>query len=401
MEIDNEYHRTSTVASSQKNFNAQVAVNDNLYEIAIRYSNGTKPHETAKKTKTQSKNSQNPNSTENANAAQRARNLAVTPSTSTRSQKLSSAKSKSDANKANLNWPIEQLAEPSTIAAQVKGVAQNNRKPVKLPHGVVPFQSNLDAIQLYDDTNKANSVENNRYSNIINEAVEDNNNNEVKHDADVSNELQNVNGDSDTGAREENDSNGFVMDEHNNHMQKPLRHPNNDALNGKVDEFSLKLHENNAENSIHIANDEDLQIALKGDNLKNEVNEDQGKAYPDEANLQADEVDEDGKYFNDTLRLTAHKRTHFDFIHFISFFFKNRWWVHRPISSEARKTGTWSCLNIRCVNVFFPPLLDKFVHYIWFKCHWTFLCDKSQTFVQVRKIKNLKTKNLNMVFYVF
>lgn len=286
MEIDNEYHRSSTVASSQKNFKSQVAVNDNLYEISIKYNNGSKS-DGLHAVNTKSKKSQNPNSTENVNTALlRARNLAVTPSTSTRSQKLSNSKNKIDKNKENILWPVEQLAEPSTIAAQIKAVAQNNRKPVKLPHGVVPFQNNLDAIQLYDDNNKANSVENNRYSNIINEAVEVNNN-EQKHDADVSNELQNANGDSDTGAREENDSNGFVMDDHNNHMQKPL-------LNNKVDGFNLKLNENNnVENSIHLANDEDLQIPLKGDKLKHEVNDDQGKAYPDEVNFQVE--DEDGK----------------------------------------------------------------------------------------------------------
>lgn len=303
MESNINYKRSSTVPSSHKNFNSQVAVNDNLYEIAIKYSNVSngeqkvKAHD-ANGQQDESKKSQNPNSTENVNSALRANNLAVTPSTSTRSQKLSSANSKvADANKGNALWPIEQLAEPSTTAAQIKGVAQNNRKPVKLPHGVVPFQSNLDAIQMYDENNnnnnKANSLENNRYSNIINEAVEENANEPQKHNVDTSNELQNINGDSDTGAHEENDSNGFVVDEHNNHVQKPLRHQQNDVLNNKVDEFNGKLNnENNVENSLHIANDEDLRIPLKGDKLKNEVNDDQGKAYPDEVNFQVE--DEDG-----------------------------------------------------------------------------------------------------------
>lgn len=288
----------STIASSQKNFNSQVAVNDNLYEISIKYNNGSKTLANDEKMKNgghsvnkKSKTSQNPNSTENVSIALKANNLAVTPSTSTRSQKLLSSKTKVDTKKENIVWPVEQLAEPSTIAAQIKAVVQNNRKPVKLPHGVVPFQSNLDAIQLYDDNNKANSVENNRYSNVINEAVEENN--EPKHNAEISNELQNANGDNDTGAREENDSNGFVVDEHNNHMQKPMRRQNNEVLNSKVDEFNVKLNDNNVENSIHIANDEDLQIPLKGDKLKNEVNEDQGKAYPDE-NFQVE--DEDGEF---------------------------------------------------------------------------------------------------------
>lgn len=289
------YKRLSTVPSSHKNFNSQVAVNDNLYEISIKYSNDSKTAENGEKVKNddvdkKSKKSQNPNSTENVNVALKANNLAVTPSTSTRSQKLLGSKSKMlDAKKENILWPIEQLAEPSTIAAQIKAVAQNNRKPVKLPHGVVPFQNNLDAIQLYDDhhNNKVNSVENNRYSNIINEAVEEN---EPKHGGETSNELQNINADSDTGAHEENDSN-----EHNNHMQKPLRHQTNDVLNNKNAELNVKLNnENNVENSLHIANDEDLQIPLKGDKLKNEVNDDQGKAYPDEVNFQVE--DEDGKH---------------------------------------------------------------------------------------------------------
>lgn len=303
-----DYKRPSTVPSSHKNFNSQVAVNDNLYEISIKYSNDSKTAVNGENVKNndeqhadankKSKKSPNPNSTENVNVGLRANNLAVTPSTSTHSQKAVSSKSKVvDAKNENVLWPIEQLAEPSTIAAQIKAVAQNNRKPVKLPHGVVPFQNNLDAIQLYDEhNNKVNSVENNRYSNIINEAVEEPNVNEPKHDVETSNELQNINGDSDTGAHEENDSNGFVVDEHNNHMQKPLRHQNNDALN-KVDGFNVKLNnENNVENSLHIANDEDLQIPLKGDKLKNEVNEDQGKAYPDEVNFQVE--DEDGKLYN-------------------------------------------------------------------------------------------------------
>lgn len=302
MESNINYMGLSTVASSHKNFNSQVAVNDNLYEISIKYTNGSKTSDNGENIKSnghtsvnnKSKKSQNPNSTETVNIALKANNLAVAPSTSTRSQKLLSSKSNANANKENVLWPVEQLAEPSTIAAQIKAVVQNNRKPVKLPHGVVPFQSNLDANQLYDDHNKVNSVENNRYSNIINEAVEENNE-PKQHDAVVvSNELQNINGDSDTGAHEENDSNGFVVDEHNNHMQKPLRQQNNDILNNKVNgEFNVKLNENNVENSLHIANDEDLQIPLKGDKLKNEVNEDQGKAYPDEVNFQVE--DEDGK----------------------------------------------------------------------------------------------------------
>lgn len=303
MESNIDYVRSSTIASSQKSFNSQVAVNDNLYEISIKYEKGNRTPENGRKGENdghsvnkKSKKSQNPNSTEKVNVAF---NLAVTPSTSTRSQKLLSSKSNVEANKQHIHWPIEQLAEPSTIAAQIKAVVQNNRKPVKLPHGVVPFQSNLDAIQLYDDTNKANSVENNRYSNIINEAVEENN--EPKHDAETSNELQNLNGDNDTGAREENDSNGFVVDEHNNHMQKPLRRQNNEELNSKLDEFNVKLNENNVENSIHIANDEDLQIPLKGDKLKNEVNEDQGKAYPEnDENFQVE--DEDGKIFQKCIK---------------------------------------------------------------------------------------------------
>lgn len=297
MESNIDYIRLSTVASSHKNFNSQVAVNDNLYEISIKYDNDSKTRGNNEKLKKDGHNKSkknpnpNPNSTENVNIALKANNLAVTPSTSTRSQKLLSSKSNIGSNKENVLSPVEQLAEPSTIAAQIKAVVQNNRKPVKLPHGVVPFQSNLDAIQLFDDNNKVNSVENNRYSNIINEAVEENN--EPKpHDVEVSNELQNINGDSDTGAHEENDSNGFVVDEHNNHMQKPLRQQNNDALNSKGNEFNVKLNENNVENSLHIANDEDLQIPLKGDKLKNEVNEDQGKAYPDEVNFQVE--DEDG-----------------------------------------------------------------------------------------------------------
>lgn len=40
---------------------------------------------------------------------------------------------------------------------------------------------------------------------------------------------------------------------------------------------------------------ESSQLFLRGNKLENEVNEDQGKAYPDEVNFQVE--DEDGKYF--------------------------------------------------------------------------------------------------------
>lgn len=299
---NNHEVKSSTVSINQKSFHAQVAINDNLYEIPIKYKNTTKAKLTdyvVKIPSDVSKINEKVGSTESVNFALNAlgKNLVATPSTSTRSQKVSNSNDNGNKNKENILLPVEQLDEPSTIAVQIKN-AQNIRRHAKLPHGVVPFQSNLDAIQVDADNQKVDGVENNRYSNVINEAVEETN------DVDMSKELQNGNADSDTGAREENDSNGFVMDEHNSHLQKPLKHKTNEnAFDAKK---SIKFHENNAENSINIPNDEDLQvihqlddenrIPLNGDKLKNEVNEDQGKAYPDEVNFQVE--DEDGKHLS-------------------------------------------------------------------------------------------------------
>ncbi|XP_031630883.1 cingulin-like isoform X2 [Contarinia nasturtii] len=96
----------------------------------------------------------------------------------------------------------------------------------------------------------------------------------------------------DLGAREENDSN---YEEQNDHMAKALSHTND--LIGDDNNKS-----NNKFNAIDIpnVNNEDLQVIqqpndiLANENkLKNEVNEDQGKAYVDEMNFQVEDEDDD------------------------------------------------------------------------------------------------------------
>ncbi|XP_031630881.1 probable serine/threonine-protein kinase cdc7 isoform X1 [Contarinia nasturtii] len=213
--------RSTKEAVVEKNFNAQIAVNNKLYSIPIKYNNNTK-----------SKDEKVENTTSILKTSESLVNNSIT------SSKIIS---------------FNKSSKSKTI---------RNEHQMKFPNGVVPIpfeQPNIE--QIIHSSEKV-------------QAIQKNSKNE------------------DLGAREENDSN---YEEQNDHMAKALSHTND--LIGDDNNKS-----NNKFNAIDIpnVNNEDLQVIqqpndiLANENkLKNEVNEDQGKAYVDEMNFQVEDEDDD------------------------------------------------------------------------------------------------------------
>lgn len=319
---------TSTKPSIEKSFNAQIAVSDNLYEIPIKYTNNTKRSgdgftKTSKKQSFKSDTIINsvenfqfvPKPLANADAlALLSSSKATTPSSN---RKTSESNGNNKLNIApNAPMPEQSSRSTSTTVANKK-LEENKIRKHPLPQGVVPFQGILDDISVKTldkpDAERSKTNDNNRYQNVIDEvaaAVVDNAQN--SDNVDPMKELHNANGDKDTGAREVNDSNDFVVDEHNHHGH--LDHRNdigNDAAEEDLNLYEINKHKKSIDkqvNAIDIPNgsDDDLQvihrangnndddnhIPLNGNKLKNEVDQDQGK-YPDDVHLEQVE-DEDG-----------------------------------------------------------------------------------------------------------
>lgn len=258
----------------EKSFNEQVELTNNLYEIAIEYKNNTKMVvNTAKNIDRELENVLNDNS-----------GISVQPN----------HKPFSYTSKTVLN----------------KKFTSNQRKQMKLPNGVVPFQTNID-------DSAVDHAEKNENSPHIRNIVEMVNENNKLRDIDNLKRLHIAGGDSDAGAHEEND---FVVDEHNNFDREKIasEKKNHKMVNDAAEEQHLydkeiqpmKIKANDMNNpmrdndDLHVINraeigDEDNRILLDGNKLKSEVNEDQGKAYPEELNYQAE--DEDGKLSNNLL----------------------------------------------------------------------------------------------------
>lgn len=325
-------NKTSTKSSVEKNFNAQIAVSDNLYKIPIKYANNTdktvgngiyKKQGDGFTTSLQS--NKQPiiavkifnanaiiNSVENFQLVPKplvdsfAEAPAQQPSAPTISSSIRKTSESGNGSKVNVgpNAPLpEQLRASSTTVASNKLEENNQNKHIKLPNGVVPFQSNLDDMSARDpdtkDENLSKPPTNNRYSNIVAEANDENDNAKGN---DSLKDLQDGDGNNDTGAREVNDSNDFVVDEHNHHghLQDTFDHKD-EAGDAAEDLKVYKVKKLNAKHPNEIPNgsDDDIQVInrvndmddgrfpLNGEHLKNEIKADQGKAY-DEA-IQEDE----------------------------------------------------------------------------------------------------------------
>lgn len=347
---DNNAKKSSTTSSVEKNFNAQIAVSDNLYEIPIKYTNNTvrtmtmgndsdklnsnhgdglasvKSSQT--KVDTSFKSDTVINSVENFQFVPKplADSMAAPASQLSGPTTAGSMRKTSETNgeiKMNVapNAPLpDQLRASSTTAASKKIDENKQMKSLKqLPNGVVPFQPNLDDISDKKTMDKneedlGKPQENNRYVNVVDEANE---NNEKKAIDDSLKELQNADGNNDTGAREVNDSNDFVVDEHNHQGHVQGAFDQKDGLIDNAAEEDLNVYANklsklgakdgndNPNGSdddlqvVHRAEDadEDNRISLNGNKLKNEVNADKGNAYQDEANPEEPGEDEDGNFF--------------------------------------------------------------------------------------------------------
>lgn len=291
----------------KKNFKTQIVVNENIYEIQIKSSNNLKVFN----------NSNGDFVVENVQAIHNKilKNDSINtftdssqhafvnkaPIISTQSKNPFTSEVNMEKSIGNVSWP-ERIELSSTLSVQKKNIL-NDRRHVKIPHGVVPFENNLNIIQVDED--EIMKMIANRVSVATSETDADNN--LRKNDISPLKELQNANADNLSGAREENDSN--VADENNGEIKIDLKHQNNDLINSAVEDLNLYGSEKilkKHENSIDILNDEDIQVIqrsdvdrdnrylMNGKKLKKEVSEDQGKAYPDETHFQVE--DEDGNY---------------------------------------------------------------------------------------------------------
>lgn len=211
-----------------------------------------------------------------------------------------------------------QVPSSTTAASKKADEVKQLKHPKPLPNGVVPFQNDLDEnsggkTMDKNDADQSKPQENNRYMNVVDEANENG-----KKETDPLKELQNDD-QHDTGAREVNDNDDFVIHDHNhqNHIQNSLTDHKNGVINNAAEEDmnfyenKFKLPQLGKENVADIPNnDDDLQVVHRGDDgdddnrlplngkqLKNEVSDDQGKAYPDDVHLEEQmENDEDGEF---------------------------------------------------------------------------------------------------------
>lgn len=348
----------STKPNVEKNFSAQIAVSPNLYKIPIKYKHNTVIKDASntgnivlgdgnnsnigmgvgsKKSSSQTKSSRLNsdsiiNSVENFQLVPKplVDNVAAAPmlshsSTSTTAatnRKMSISSSDIKLNIApNAPMPEQSRASSTTAASKKSEENRQIKHPKPLPNGVVPFRSDLDensAPKIVDkiDTEK----ENNRYANVVDEAANGDNNKKEPHSL---KELQNANGDNevnDDNAHEVNDNDDLFIHEnhHQNHLQKSLNEHQKGIIQNAAEE-DMNFYENkfklpkalgkeaNAIDAPNGSDGDDLQVVHHGDDregenrlllngkqLKNEVNDDQGKAYPDDVHMEEQVEDEDG-----------------------------------------------------------------------------------------------------------
>lgn len=261
---------SSTPSVSAKNFNAQVELTKNLYEIAIKYKNNSKLVETIDhdlNIKSQIAKNEN----------------LVT--------KYSPMPIKEHATvEMNTGGTNKIIDEKSDI---------HRRKQIKLPNGVVPFQTNIDDTPVANHAQQFEELSNKNDVQIVNE------NNEIDHLKKI--QPKHVN--SDVGAQDKSD---FVVDEQNKQKNSDMLNIAEDPVynSGRLLSKSHKANNMNKNEDLQVINqadigDEDNRILLNSDKLKNEVNEDQGK-YPEDVNYQAE--DEDGNpLLNNGLGAFAYK----------------------------------------------------------------------------------------------
>lgn len=258
---------SSTPSALKKSFNAQVELTNNLYEIAIKYKNNSKLVENSIKTIDHDLNIKS--------QIAKNENLAT---------KYSPVPIKEQATvEMNTGKTNKIIDEKSDI---------HRRKQIKLPIGVVPFQTNIDDTPVANHAQQFEELSNKNDVQIVNE------NNEIDHLKKI--QPKHVN--SDVGAQDKSD---FVVDEHNIHVKQQNSEMLNNAEDPVYNSGRLLSKKNKANNMIknedlQVINqadigDEDNRILLNSDKLKNEVNEDQGK-YPEEVNYQAE--DEDGNHLS-------------------------------------------------------------------------------------------------------
>lgn len=332
-------NKTSTKSSVEKNFSAQIAVSDNLYKIPIKYANNTdktmgnginKKHGDGLSTSLQSNTKQTSiavntfntnaiiNSVENFQLVPKPlvdsfAEAPAQPSASTTNSSLRKTSESADGLNVNVGPNAllpEQSRASSTMVASKKMEEYKQNKHVKLPNGVVPFQSNLDDMSARGlDTKEENLSKpqtNNRYSNIVAESNDENENAKGNDINDSLKDLQNGDGNNDMGAREVNDSNDFVVDEHNHHGHFQDTFDHKDEAGDAAEDlnvYKVKKLKAKHPNEIQNGSDDDIQVInrvgdmedderfpLNGEQLKNEIKADQGKVYDE-----AIQEDEDGK----------------------------------------------------------------------------------------------------------
>lgn len=310
---DNFHNVTSlTQPTIERSFSQQVEMTNNLYGIAINYNSNPKVSKGAQVFDKEANIRPLTNLSDDPIVLKSNSKLEqiMSSNTSKYTPNLERINDKLHDTSPNINGiPTEFLRYTSRSTAAQKSISIQ-RKHMKIPQGVVPFQTNMDDIAVVDHVQQQENKS--PIENVVEKAHE---NMALDNNIDNLKKLQNINGDSDTGTQEEND---FVVEEHNNNdkVQSVLK-DKNEMINiaaeveNIYDSDKQMQQKENKEDKINIGKsiddlqvinqadigDVDNRILLNGNKLKSEVNEDQGKAYPEEINYQAE--DEDGKLFND------------------------------------------------------------------------------------------------------
>lgn len=329
--------------SNDKNFNAQILVSRNLYKIQL----GTDNHTNEKQSKTGvnsihsnvgnggdgSVNSPNTYSVNKHDAdviINSVENFQLVPKpliginlrSSTTTTTPTSRRKTSEATNDKLNeapiapMPDQAPRTSSTTVANRKtnGTVPRARQSKPVPDGVVPIQSSFDELMIRNLDQKAETPnENNRYVNVVDEAVDDANNKKKLDNDSIKKKLNEPQNDNDNGAREVNDDNNdFVV--HDAHKGGDgIKNAAEEDMNLYENKFNLArpidtdAHFHRAVDDLTIqrgagvgGNDDEDAKALNHDNNKllNEIDGDQGKVvYPDVLHIEEQLEDEDGKQF--------------------------------------------------------------------------------------------------------
>lgn len=349
-----------TSRSSHKNvdinFSAQIPVSENLYEIPIKIVNQTNNSTNSMQTVSHKRHgnalaNDKPvigsivqSVGQNGGGKVKARSLGVINSVEnfqlmqkplaeplsgdafkSSTAKIASPKTSQASDATKFNAPIapapDQLKVSSTTAANRKA-EENFGKPKakQVPSGVVPIQANLEDIinQSLDNSQHAangneNVARNNRYVNVVDEVggvAADATNPKLDKKKTAIHPANN----DDNVAHEVNDNNDFIMYDrsHKDHMQAALGDANINAINNAAEE-DMNLYDNKFNLAKPNENGDELEAAQKADGIKvaqddsnkllNEIDGDQGRvAYEDDAHLEEQQEEEDGKIRMETFK---------------------------------------------------------------------------------------------------